>query len=209
MASELEIKKYLFDSCKSVFSSLGFKGGARKVALSLENAILQLVYIDGGCVTDSEKHLLKFNYSYAIYFRSLNVFFRSDDDIKKYQTIKSDLGGALIEKIDDKLIDRDMWAKYSSVEDIENIILPALNSSCISIIKKANEDDYYFSGRQWWRDGNRSAINFVLRMICLASLRGDEVFFDEILHDIKNSGSSQTFRAVNEVLRKMDKSELH
>lgn len=208
MASELEIKKYLFDSCKSVFSSLGFKGGVRKVSLSLENAILQLVYIDGGCVTDSDKHLLKFNYSYAIYFRPLNVFFRSDDDIRKYQTIKSDLGGVLIENIGDKLIDRDMWAKYSSIEDIENVIIPALKSSCVSIIKKANEDDYYTFGRQWWRDGNRSAINFILRMICLASLRGDEVFFDEILHDIKNSGSSQTLRAVNEVLRKMGKSEL-
>jgi hypothetical protein len=205
---ELEIKKHLIDSCKSVFSSLGFKGGGRKVSIKIENATLQLIYLDGGHFTDGNEFLWRFNYSYAIYFHSLNKFFHPIDDIKGYQTIKSDIGGALIEKINGRNVDGDMWVKYSSINEVDGVVIPALHSSCASVIKKVNEDEYYLLGRQRWREGNRSAINFILRMICLASLRGDNAFFDEILHDIRSTGSSWTLRAANEVLRKIEKPEI-
>ena len=164
--------------------------------------------MDGGQEIYNGQLLLKFNYSHAIYFDSLNPFFRTQDDIKHFQSIKSDIGGVLIEKIDEKLISGDMWVRCFSIEEIENCIIPAVSSSCAAILRRCDPDEYYIFGQQWWRNGNRSAINFVLRMICLASLRNDKNFFEEILHDIEISGSSQTLRAVNEILRKIGKPEL-
>lgn len=206
--SKLDLKKHLTSSCKSVFSSFGLRGRANKISLKLEKATLQLTYMDGGHEIHNGKSLLKFNYRHAIYFDSLNPFFRTQDDIQQFQSVKSDIEGVLIEKLGGKSINGDMWVRCFSIEEIENVITPAVNSSCEAIFKRCDPDEYYIFGQQWWRNGNRSAINFVLRMICLARLRNDKEFFEEILHDIEISGSSQTLRAVNEILRKVGKPEL-
>lgn len=203
MKSESDVSKHLLNSCKSIFTSFGFRGGARKVSLKLDDATLQLVYKDGGQPVDGGALLAKFNYSFAIYFDCINKYLRLEKDVAEFQTIKSDVGGFLVEAVEGEKIPGDMWVRYSSCDEVDNKIAPAVRGACLDVIKRAHLSDYFSSGKARWRAGDRSTPNATLRLLCVANFYGDEDFIEEVTQDVGSSGSSQTLRSVNEVLQKI------